>query len=952
VRRPLPPLWIWLLGAALCSAVAVLSYSHFVGLLGWSVWRIETSNGDAVWAVRVVRADTPVARAGIRVGDSIRGADMARLMRVIRPGGKYQIPVGSPSGPRIATLQLDPRDLAYWRSAEGLRSLFAMASALLALALAAAIVLTKPHDSLARWGALFLAQLAVFLTFGVPLGPAPERFALIDRFPFPLDAMATAGWWSCALTPAVMLTFLGRFPHKPFAGRLLAILWLPTVVIIPLEVLFWQLIHPGARGPSMPPWVIASASAIGVAYILVAVALLLRNYRRLKDANERRRTKTVVIGLAITAIIGVLHVVTGIVAVLHMLRIMPWQPVERLRLPQMQWLLWAWPILFSAAPICTAYAILRHRMFDISVMVRLGLRYAVARGLLLSLVPLIGLALLADVLLHGSEPLAEVLYQRGWRYAVLALGAYLLHARQKTWLAAVDRRFFREHYDAQQILAAVVEEVHRGAGFEPVAPLVITRVDSALHPEFASLVLREPGAAGFRTVASSGNAPAPPAAEGKLLSLVRVLGKPVEVPLGQSDWLARQLPPEESDFVRRGRIEWLFPVSLEVGGSEALLLLGPKRSEEPYSKEDENLLEAIAASLAILLARSAPVVPPKTGFEGCPACGYCYEPGTGLCGRDGAVLSRLVASRAIARRYRLDRRLGQGGMGTVYEAFDGELERRVAVKLIRPELVAGVDAAARFKWEAKAAAAFTHPNVVTVHDFGVAEDGRAYTVMELLEGCTLRQELDGGTRLEARRALAVMRGMCAAASAAHQRGLLHRDLKPENIFLCRSGGEESAKILDFGLVKQLPGFGKGQSDSLATTAGVLVGTLKYMPPEQLRGASPAPSWDLWALAIVAYEMLVGAYPFTQPRELTDLIDPRALESVRQRHAEAPAAWQEFFESALSSDPAGGRPPLKGSWRASKGPSGETSFDAPEGGQRAHPGRSVLASLYGFAPADW
>jgi serine/threonine-protein kinase len=148
-----------------------------------------------------------------------------------------------------------------------------------------------------------------------------------------------------------------------------------------------------------------------------------------------------------------------------------------------------------------------------------------------------------------------------------------------------------------------------------------------------------------------------------------------------------------------------------------------------------------------------------------------------------------------------------------------------------------------------------------------------------------------------------MRDVCAATSAAHQRGLLHRDLKPENIFLCRAGGEETAKILDFGLVKQLPGFGKERPDSLATTAGVLVGTLKYMAPEQLRGASPAPSWDLWALAIVAYEMLVGTYPFALPREMADLIGPRALEPVRRKVAGAPAAWQEFFENALSHDPA-------------------------------------------------
>jgi serine/threonine-protein kinase len=173
--------------------------------------------------------------------------------------------------------------------------------------------------------------------------------------------------------------------------------------------------------------------------------------------------------------------------------------------------------------------------------------------------------------------------------------------------------------------------------------------------------------------------------------------------------------------------------------------------------------------------------------------------------------------------------------------------------------------------------------------------------MELLEGCTLRQELEQHTRLEVARALAVMRGVCTAVSAAHERGLIHRDLKPENIFLTRTGGEESAKILDFGLVKQLAGFGQDR-ESLATTAGVLVGTLRYMAPEQLHGGTPAESWDLWALSVVVYEMLVGAYPFAAPREIGDLMGPRGLSPVNLHLPDAPSEWQAFFEKSLSPDP--------------------------------------------------
>lgn len=190
--------------------------------------------------------------------------------------------------------------------------------------------------------------------------------------------------------------------------------------------------------------------------------------------------------------------------------------------------------------------------------------------------------------------------------------------------------------------------------------------------------------------------------------------------------------------------------------------------------------------------------------------------------------------------------------------------------------------------------------MVTVHDFGVAEGQRAYLVMELLRGLTLRQELNKIGRLAVPRATEVMRGVCTAVDAAHRRRLLHRDLKPENIFLANAEGVETAKILDFGVVKPIAA-GDTTLTVGQTGPGVLVGTLKYMSPEQLHGEEPAERWDLWALAVVAYEMLAGAHPFAVSTALdvhNAVLTGRAT-PLRTHLPKAPASWQDFFDRAFS-----------------------------------------------------
>jgi serine/threonine-protein kinase len=260
----------------------------------------------------------------------------------------------------------------------------------------------------------------------------------------------------------------------------------------------------------------------------------------------------------------------------------------------------------------------------------------------------------------------------------------------------------------------------------------------------------------------------------------------------------------------------------------------------------------------------------------------------------------LPYSLTLARRYRFERRLGRGGMGTVYQAQDTELARRVAVKVIRPELMPGTDTLARFKWEAKAAAAFAHPNVVTVYDFGVAEDNRAYLVMELLAGCSLRDELLRCGRLVPQRVQEILSGVSSAIEAAHEHKLLHRDLKPENIFLARSGLAEVAKVLDFGLAK-LMAPGTGMESVPGTAPGMLIGTLPYMSPERIGGATPAESWDLWALAVMAFEMLTGVHPFSTLTTWGSMVVEDRFPSLED---EAPALTQQlrkFFKRSLAVD---------------------------------------------------
>ncbi|HVL97893.1 MAG TPA: serine/threonine-protein kinase, partial [Egibacteraceae bacterium] len=206
----------------------------------------------------------------------------------------------------------------------------------------------------------------------------------------------------------------------------------------------------------------------------------------------------------------------------------------------------------------------------------------------------------------------------------------------------------------------------------------------------------------------------------------------------------------------------------------------------------------------------------------------------------------------LADRYELRGVLGEGGMARVYEGFDRVLTRRVAVKLLRDDIGGGRALRERMLREARTAASFHHPNAVAVFDTG--QEGRTpYIVMELVEGGTLAEELAVKGALDPARAVAVADDVLAALAAAHRRGLVHRDVKPANIMLPPG---EGAKLADFGIAKGV------EEVAGLTMEGQVLGTPKYLSPEQVAGQAATVRSDVYAMGVVLYEMLAGEPPFT------------------------------------------------------------------------------------------
>jgi hypothetical protein len=613
---------------------------------------------------------------------------------------------------------------------------------------------------------------------------------------------------------------------------------------------------------------------------LAVCAVLAANFRSVPDPAHRRRLTWIaygtLIGLGPLFAEAVLRTLLAAADLRHIADSATYQFTYRVATTA--------PIV---VPITFGYAIARHRLLGIEVVVRRSVQYLLARNVLRFAMALPAVGLVYTFVANADRTIAEVLLERSpYFYGVmLAAGAVSINYRRQMmeWL---DRRFFREAYQREKILLALMEELKSCDSSASISRLVCERIDRALHPRAVHVFFRDARGDFALGHSSSGSAGLTMPEHFEALGLLQrrsgvleLSGAGVGLPAAERDWL--QTLDVAMLIAMHGADERLCGV----------LLLGHKRSEEAYSPGDRELLQAIANQAAIVwenlwlkdsvrreqrIRREVLAHLDSRGInllKECPTCGRCFNRDDEHCADDGAVLLLTVpVERTLDGRYRLERRLGRGAMGVVFEAFDERLRREVAVKVLHGGLFGAHEALRRFEREAHTSSRLSHANVVRTYDFAAVGQDGAYLVLELLRGVTWREELNRRGWFTPAVTAARLEQLLEGLQAAHELGLVHRDLKPENLMICAGpDGNEVVKILDFGLAKNLRGGGDTQLTAAALTGqGTVLGTYAYMAPEQLSARPVDGRADLFAVGVIAVESLTGRRPFTG-NALADLI---------------------------------------------------------------------------------
>jgi hypothetical protein len=541
-----------------------------------------------------------------------------------------------------------------------------------------------------------------------------------------------------------------------------------------------------------------------------------------------------------------------------------------------------------SVPVTFAYALVRDELFGVRLVIRRSIQYALAKSALLWLlaVPIIGFVW---TIWRNPDVTVRGLVSAGTPnlYLLLAIGLSL--ATRERLLAAIDRRFFRDDRDRERILVRLASDIGRTEDPHEATRLAEHALAASLHPTSVQVWLRDSGRPppeGFFTTdtVSFDDGEAPPAA------------KHLRVPSAQAAALSVPIVEHSGELI---------------GG----LLLGAKRSEEPYSAPDRDFLRAIARQIAMVAENAS--LRKAVGQERrirhdvlehldrssvdvmreCPVCGRCFDRDVAKCPDDRAeLILTLPVERTIAGKYRLERLIGRGGMGAVYRATDLGIGRLVAVKVLHPHVLRDESSKRRFHREARMLGSIVHAGIVTVYDYGTLASGAAFLVMEYVDGTTWRAVLRQRGSIAPHQLADWVSQLCDALTVAHDRGIVHRDLKPENVILQQVDGEVVVKVLDFGLAKQIDDVG---SDGVSRTGEVL-GTMGYMSPEQLAGRAVDRRADVFAVGVMVWEALCGVRPF-HGSTIADLAIAM-LETSPTLPAQVPKAVRDVLRRAIAYDP--------------------------------------------------
>ncbi len=293
-------------------------------------------------------------------------------------------------------------------------------------------------------------------------------------------------------------------------------------------------------------------------------------------------------------------------------------------------------------------------------------------------------------------------------------------------------------------------------------------------------------------------------------------------------------------------------------------------------------------------------------MKACPKCGKEYPDTTTLCPSDGVALEKTddsLLGQTLAGKYRIEDRLSEGGMGTVYRGTHVLMDKTVAIKVLRPALAADEKIVARFSREARAASRISHPHALSVTDFGEDENGIVFLVMEYLSGQTLKELIRNEGPMPLPRVVEIIRQVGEALDAAHEQGVVHRDLKSDNIMLLGSSSTDYAKVLDFGIAKIKERDGK--YDPSLTSPDLVIGTPQYMSPEQCSQARDIDARsDIYSLGVIIYEMFVGHVPFTGETPTAIMLKhmQHAAPSVLEERSDLPEAVGRVVARALEKRP--------------------------------------------------
>jgi GAF domain-containing protein len=795
--------------------------------------------------------------------------------------------------------------------------------------IAGAIVLfaLRSHDLTAALSVLALALSGVAaggplygVEGAVPGGRLLTVFAwLSGPCAFPIIALAIAYFPTRSprllrYPAAHLLPFLAAAPM--IGGAMATSLYLVGVESA-RDAAMWDASHPGVFQASF-------AAALGINVLAVIEGV--HRYRFNHSASERRRIRMAVY----TGVPGVLGyaVKDGLPIVTRLAGgdPAPWP--------------WAIEVVLQALVVLPAfglvYAVGVARVLGPRVVLRRSLQYALASRTLTILAILPAIALIVSLARNPEARIRDVFTSVYAALLAASIAALVYRDRARQWL---DQHFFREEYDARKILLSLASRVRFETDPSDLSTLVVHQIDAALHPHLIAVLASGLQEGRLVPVAALHGKADPLPLDGGLIAMLRWSDEPLDIVANDPRSAIRRLPPEERAWLDATGVALLVPIVGEEKALVGVIALGERRSEEAYTAEDRDLLASIAAQMGIgfdvaRLRRRAEgltsstqhttrlMTPASAPMMECPRCGRCEDADVRHCPADGSTMKPSAnVPRVIDGKYRLEQLLGRGGMGAVYRARDMRLDRLVAVKVVRGELVGDPDARRRFRREAQIVARLQHPGIVSVFDYGTVPAGAAYLVMELVRGEDLRRVLVREGRLEPDRAARILSSVCAAIEAAHREGVLHRDLKPENILL--PGDDTGAKVLDFGVAKVIAqdrhdtSLTSGEAPTILTLEGAVVGTPAYMAPEQLRGHTPDARTDVFSLGVIAYEMLTGVLPFGRgsladvvlaqargPAAVDDSLPPplaravsAALETDPDRRPPSPIAFAHLINAA-------------------------------------------------------